>query len=119
MAGVEERMASEIERTIGTLPHPTSMLRGGDSPEDVLSRIFGDAYDVLERVDVRYHCPCSRERVERALLLLGGAELQAILEKDRQQGFTEVTCEFCNTRYELSTSDIEQLMRAARDSRVA
>jgi molecular chaperone Hsp33 len=110
MPGVEDRMANEIEKTISTLPHPTSMLRSGDTPEDVLARIFGDAFDVLDRMPVRFHCPCSKERVERALMLLGESELRDLLEKDREMGFSEVTCEFCTTRYELSSADIETLL---------
>jgi molecular chaperone Hsp33 len=83
------------------------MLRNGDSPEDVLAHIFGSRFELLERVPVRFHCPCSRERVERAILLLGEAEVRGIIEQDRAKGFTEVTCEFCTTRYTIPIEQIE------------
>jgi molecular chaperone Hsp33 len=60
-------------------------------------------------VPVRFHCPCSIERVERSLLLLGEAELRDIIGTDAAQGFTEVICEFCTTRYELSSARLEEL----------
>ena len=119
LPGVTERTASEIDEAIRALPHPTSMLRSGDTPEVVLGRIFGDDVEVLDRRPVRFHCPCSRERVERALMLLGEQELRAILEKDRAAGFTEVTCEFCRARYELSPADLTALIAAVTASRVA
>jgi len=119
LPGVTERTAAEIDEAIRALPHPTSMLRGGDTPELVLSRIFGDDVEVLERRPVRFHCPCSKGRVERALMLLGESELRAIHEKDRAAGFTEVTCEFCTARYELSSAELLVLIAATSASRVA
>lgn len=115
LPGVADRTAAEIEAAIRELPHPTAMLRGGDTPENVLARIFGSDFEVLARQPVRFHCPCSRERVERALLLLGVAELRALLEKDRERGFTEVTCEFCTKRYELTTADLTALIDTAAE----
>jgi len=113
LAGVPDDTAAGIEATIASLPHPTRMLRDGDSPEDVLTRIFGDDYETLDRVPVRFHCPCSRERVDRALLLLGASELADIIEKDSDQGFTEVTCEFCTTRYTIPIDEVEELAASA------
>jgi molecular chaperone Hsp33 len=119
LPGVTERTAVEIDEAIRALPHPTSMLRGGDTPEVVLGRIFGDDVEVLDRRPVRFHCPCSKERVERALMLLGEPELRAIYEKDRAAGFTEVTCEFCTSRYELSSAELLELIATTNPSRVA
>ena len=109
MPGVHDETAAEIEQVVGSLPHPTTMLRAGDSPEDILARIFPHGVDLLDRVPVRFHCPCSIERVERSLLLLGEAELRDIIGTDAAQGFTEVICEFCTTRYELSSARLEEL----------
>jgi molecular chaperone Hsp33 len=113
LPGVADRTAEEIEKTIRALPHPTTMLRDGDTPEDVLTRIFGDSHEVLERVPVRFHCPCSLDRVERALQLLGVAELTDLLEKDRGRGSSEIVCEFCGARYELSTEALAELIDRA------
>ena len=109
MPGVNDSTAAEIEQVVGTLPHPTTMLRAGDSPEEILGRIFPNGFELLDRVAVRFHCPCSIERVERSLLLLGPAELRDIVRNDADQGFTEVICEFCTQRYELSLDRLEAL----------
>lgn len=111
MPGVSDRIAAGIEERVSDLPHPTTMLRQGDSPEDVLGRIFPDGYDLLDRMPVRFHCPCNRERVIRALLLLGEETLREIHEQDAAAGLTEVTCEFCGRRYELSSDEVLALVR--------
>jgi molecular chaperone Hsp33 len=113
MPGVSNAAASAIESSIMALPHPTTMLREGDTPEAVLGRIFPDGFQLLDRRPVRFHCPCSMERVHRALLLLGTSALAEILAQDRDQGFTEVTCEFCGEQYTLSSADVERLRAEA------
>jgi molecular chaperone Hsp33 len=113
LPGLSHRTAAEIDAAVRELPHPTTMLRAGDSPEAVLDRIFPAGYDLLDRMDVRFHCPCSRERVDRALMLLGETALREILAKDAQRGETEVTCEFCTQRYVIPTSELQALVTQA------
>jgi len=54
-----------------------------------------------------FECDCSRERFENALLTLGKDELQAI--KDEDHG-AEIVCQFCQTKYEFSEADLEELI---------
>lgn len=117
MPGVDDATASEIERVVAALPHPTTMLRAGDAPEDILGRIFPRGFELLGRKPVRFHCPCSLERVERSLLLLGPDALREIRDHDVDAGFTEVVCEFCGERYELTTREIEGLIHTASPGR--
>lgn len=114
LPGVSDHVAGAIEETVRALPHPTTMLREGDTPEDVLSRVFPDGYELLERTPVRFHCPCSRERVDRALLLLGEEAIREIVEKDRAAGRTEVTCEFCGRQYHIPVAELEALADSTR-----
>jgi len=113
LPGIDDRAAMEVEDNARELPHPTTLLRSGLSPDDVLDRIFTGGWTEQARVPVRFHCPCSLERLERALLLLGAGELRAIIEKDRDAGRTEVTCEFCTQRYYLATDEMEALLHTA------
>jgi molecular chaperone Hsp33 len=117
MPGVDDATAAQIEHVVGTLPHPTTMLRSGDAPEDILDRIFPSGFELLDRVPVRFHCPCSIERVERSLLLLGEEALREIADGDAGTGFTEVVCEFCAERYELTTRQLESLIDTAARGR--
>ncbi|HSL70549.1 MAG TPA: Hsp33 family molecular chaperone HslO [Longimicrobiales bacterium] len=117
MPGVADAEAKRIDSIVRELPHPTTMLRGGDSPEDILSRIFGDSFDLLDRMPVRFHCPCSLERVERAILLLGETAIDEMIAENAHDSATEVVCQFCNATYYLSVDELDSLrQRATRDS---
>lgn len=113
MPGVADAEAARIESVVRELPHPTTMLRGGDSPEDILARIFGHAFEVLDRMPVRFHCPCSKERVERALKLLGESAITELIQENESKGSTEVVCQFCNATYYLSRAELESLKSVA------
>lgn len=109
LPGLPEAEVASIEETIRALPHPTTMLRSGDTPEAILEHIFGADFDILDRTPVRFHCPCSRERAERALIALGPAELEDIARDADDTGFTELVCEFCADRYCFSPAEIRAL----------
>jgi len=112
MPGIKETDAAAIEKVIRDLPHPTTMLRSGDTPEAILARIFDKDLEILESKPVRFHCPCSKERVERALLLLGEAGIREIIDADREKGSTEVVCQFCSAVYEVPVEDLEELRKS-------
>jgi molecular chaperone Hsp33 len=114
MPGVGSTTAAEIEETVSALPHPTTMIRRGDTPEDILGRIFPDGFELRDRIPVRFHCPCSRERVERALMLLGAEALDDIVANDAERGETEVVCEFCGERYGLALTEVTALANRVR-----
>jgi molecular chaperone Hsp33 len=113
MPGISAVVAEDIEEHVRSLPHPTTMLREGDAPEDVLARVFPEGFELLDRMPVRFHCPCSRERVDRALLLLGETALREIAAQDAARGETEVTCEFCGERYLIPGSELGRLLEQA------
>ena len=65
---------------------------------------------LFERDPVSFRCGCSRERVAEMILGLGPDEARSILE---DEGQVDVTCEFCNARYQFDAVDIEQIFAAA------
>ena len=68
---------------------------------------------VLEREPLRYHCGCSRYRMEKALISLGRKELTNLIEED--QG-AELGCHFCHSYYAFSTDELKELYaRASRE----
>ena len=109
LGGLDEDEMEVIEGEVAALPHPTTMLRSGETPEDILTRIFGDGFRVLDRTPVRFHCPCSRDRAERALVLLGPAEIDEIIDQQSSRGHSDVTCEFCGSNYRFSLDQLAAL----------
>jgi molecular chaperone Hsp33 len=109
MGGLSEEEVAAIEHEVASLPHPTTMIRSGESPEDVLGRVFGAEFQVLDQMPVRFHCPCNRDRAERALILLGPGEIDAIMAQQAHRGHSDVTCEFCGSNYRFTLDQLAAL----------
>lgn len=56
----------------------------------------------------------SRERVERALISLGRQELENMI---RQQGGCQLSCQFCDTVYDFSKEELEQLLASLQEKK--
>ncbi len=82
--------------------------------EELLEDWFrGMDLQILERAPLRYHCSCSRYRMEKALISLGRRELNTLIEEDTG---AELGCHFCHSQYAFSTDDLKELLaRASRD----
>ncbi len=68
---------------------------------------------ILSRTPLEYHCQCSCERMEKALIALGRGELTEMIEEG--QG-AELTCHFCHNGFKFETGDLKALLeKATRD----
>jgi molecular chaperone Hsp33 len=77
------------------------------SPEHLLTNLFHEEQvRLFEPKPLRFTCTCSREKVERTLIALGPEELKSILH---DEGSIKVDCEFCNTHYEFSAKEVEDM----------
>jgi molecular chaperone Hsp33 len=112
LPGLDDAEIRMIEEQISSLPHPTQMIRNGLSPRQVLEQIFGGEFDQLDSYPVRFHCPCSRERFETAIITLGREEIIRILEEEEKDA-TEVVCHFCNEAYHFSPQEMNEVLRKA------
>ncbi|MDY5730667.1 MAG: Hsp33 family molecular chaperone HslO [Eubacteriales bacterium] len=80
-----------------------------DPAEQLIERWFDGMHpEILHSQPLDYICDCSRYKMEAALLSLGRAELQSILE-DEQDG-AELICHFCHTKHFFSDADIAALL---------
>ena len=107
MPGAEEGVISRLEQNIAGLPYVTELLQRGLDPEGILKEVlYGFDIDMNGRSEVRFHCNCSRDRVERALMLLGKKELDEIIADGET---IELKCEFCNKAYNFSINDLKKI----------
>lgn len=63
--------------------------------------------EVMSRYPVSFTCGCGKERVKRALLSMGRAELEDILANE---GEAKADCHFCTTHYVVSGDEIRELL---------
>ena len=79
--------------------------------EELLEDWFrGMEPELLERMPLRYHCGCSRQKMERALISLGRKELQSLI--DDGEG-AELGCHFCHSKYNFTTEELQSLLERA------
>ena len=109
LPGAPDETIDALEAGIQRAAAVTPMLEQGMTPEDILGQVCGELGVVfMETAEVEYKCYCSRERVESALISLGRKELTEI----RDEGKTfPVECQFCDTVYEFTPGDIDELLR--------
>lgn len=85
-----------------------------DMPLEELVTGWFDGLDmrVIARENVVYQCDCSREKMEKALIALGRAELRRLIDEDHG---AELTCHFCRAAHRFTGEQLEDLLaRASR-----
>jgi len=107
LPGIKDEEIGEIERMLGQIAPVSTMIDEGLSPEEILQQVLGNDLTILNEMDVTFSCHCSEERVENALISMGYDELKSLID---EQGMADVTCHFCNEKYELDKERLEGLL---------
>ena len=114
LPGFDEEVVRKIEDKLQELPPFGELLRQGEkeNPDVILEKIAdlvfeGTDSQTLEKRWLFFHCGCSRERSESALVALGAAELEALI-REHEEVVTD--CHFCNEKYVFSHDDIRRII---------
>jgi molecular chaperone Hsp33 len=114
LSGGSPDLTALLEANVARLPPVTTLVRDGASPRDIVAgALAGLTFRATAEQAVRFGCPCTRERVLGALLLLGRVEVEDIIE---HEGQAEVTCEFCAERYVVGREELSVLVTEPRGS---
>ncbi|OAX45658.1 Hsp33 family molecular chaperone HslO [Paenibacillus sp. AD87] len=111
LPGLTDDEITVIENAIGTMPPVTSLLAEGLELEAMLRRVLPDV-QVMDEMDIHFHCECSRERVEKTLISLGQSEMEQLIE---EEGQAEVVCQFCNEAYDFNKEQLETILEQAKN----
>lgn len=112
MPGVAEEVVSGLERRLADMVSVTALLDEKRTPEGILEYVLGDyGVEIMDRLPVRFHCNCSKERIETALISVGKQELQQMIDDGET---IEVNCHFCNQHYPVTIEELQELYRQAR-----
>lgn len=112
LPGTTEEEIIQIENNIKAMPPVSSMLRDKMTPEEICFKALeGFNPQVLDTMDCKYSCNCSRERVEKAILSLGEKEIEDMIAENKTQS---VNCHFCNKVYRFNTEELTQLLKKAK-----
>lgn len=111
MPGATEEHIKDVEDSIKKLGSVTEALKNGMTPEQMAESLVGNSTLLFyENIPTAYFCPCSKERMARALCTIGKAELSDIIEKDKK---AELTCHFCNNSYLFNEEELREILKKA------
>lgn len=110
LPGLSDEEITEIEQAVGAMPSVTTLLDQGLEPEEMLRLLLPDAV-ILDELEIRFQCQCSRERIEQTLISLGKHELQQLIEEDQQ---AEVVCHYCNEKYVFNKDELQVILDQAK-----
>lgn len=113
LPGLTDEEIDGIEARLANLPPITTMLEDGLELDEILANVLG-MVQILETMDLKFQCKCSKERVEQTLISLGTKELNSLIEED---GKAEVHCHFCNETYSFEEAELQELVRRLEESR--
>lgn len=112
MPFAEEAVIERLEENLKTLDPVTSMLDAGNTPEQILQIVLaGLEPEVTDTLPCDFVCNCDKARVEKALISIGRAELQDMIDEGRE---IEVNCHFCNHNYVFSVEELRDLYRRSK-----
>ena len=113
MPDATEEQISKLEENLKGLPSVTSILDQYHDAEKLIEILMKDIdFKILEKRDIAYKCNCTREKVEDAIVSVGPKEIEEILREDKK---AEVSCYFCDKVYNFDESDLERMLKKAKD----
>ena len=108
MPFAEDKLIDDLEERIKNFSF-TALLEKGKSVEEIINALF-DGYDVTltDQMPCAYCCDCSKDRVEKAVISMGKAEIASMIEDDEP---IEVVCDFCHTKYTFSPDELLNILK--------
>ena len=105
MPGCDEETITKLEDNLKKIRSVTDILDAGKTPEEMLQIVL-EGFDIefTGTMPVQFYCNCDKDRVERALILLGRDEIDAMIAEGKT---VELKCHFCNKSYDFSVDDLK------------
>lgn len=112
MPFAEEDVISKLEQNVQKINSVTNLLEEGHTPESLLEKAL-EGFDVQinEKMDTRFCCNCSKERVAKALISIGRKELNEMIQEGKP---IEMNCHFCNTNYNFTVEELKEILRRCK-----
>ena len=109
MPFTSDEVIDRLEAKLSEVKSVTTMLDGGMTPEQILEELLGEfGLEINDTLPTKYHCNCSRERIEKALISIGKKDLQEMIDDGEP---IEVGCQFCNKKYQVTVDELKGLLK--------
>ena len=108
MPETPESIIKAIEEKVAKACPLSSYLAKGMTAEEIAKQYSHSSKLISkeEPLSLKFHCPCTIDRVHRTLLMLGRASLSEMILKGEP---VNVTCEFCGRKYVIPQEKLRDL----------
>jgi molecular chaperone Hsp33 len=110
LPGIREETLTYLEERLKGVRPVSAMILDDLGPEEVMHEALGLPFDITDRKEVTYFCPCSKDRVLDTVAALGKQEIGDLLRRGEA---VNVQCQFCKTEYVASREDLLALLEKA------
>ncbi len=112
LPGADEEFIDQLEARLPMIPPVSTLFSTGKPNAEYLKDILGDiAFDIFDEADVSYHCDCTKERVENALISIGEKDMKEMIDDGKD---IEVSCQFCDKLYTFTPDELKILLKKAK-----
>lgn len=107
MPFTKDEVIEQLEKNLQELKSVTQMLSEGLTAEEMLGQVLkGFDIEFTAKYDTGFKCDCSRERFADRLATLNEEDKKSIIADGKP---IEVTCQFCNSKYEYSLDEFKNM----------
>lgn len=111
LPGASEDVISNLENKLPLLNGFSQKLLDNQDLENILRIVFDNDYEILEKMESEFKCPCCKEKFMGRLISLGKQEIQDIIDKD---GKAEAVCHYCGNSYEFDLTELNKILKEAK-----
>lgn len=112
MPFADDEVIDKLEAKINSITSITALLDKDMTPEMILEEVLGEfGVEIMEKTETRFHCNCTKERVEKAIVSIGKKDLQEMIDDGEP---IEVNCHFCNENYHFSVEELKDIIKRSR-----
>ena len=112
MPFADEQTITHLELNLQKFTSVTDILKAGKTPEELLQIVL-DGFDIdfTDKVDLNFYCNCDKDRVKRALMLIGKKEIDEMIVEGKE---VELCCQFCNKKYSFTVDELKEIKKLAK-----
>jgi molecular chaperone Hsp33 len=94
---------SILENILKEIKPVSTMIFEKMTPYDILNVLASGTEEILSKVEIKYHCPCSKEKFEKSLIALDEKTLEEMILEDEH---AEIECHFCRKKYHFNKQEL-------------
>ncbi len=112
MPFADEEVILRLEKNLSGVDSVTKLFEEGNSPQQILEILLhGLEPEIMDTMEVGFHCNCDKKRVEKALISIGKKELEELIAEGKA---VELNCHFCNTNYVFEVDELKSILKKAK-----